>query len=176
MIGFSVMACQWANWDATGGRCNYQAVWAWVGEAQLTDKTMPLMKEHLEAGVGAPGTGADVYDGYYQIKAFIEAAGSLDPDAIAAQIPKVEMDGAQGHFAWTGKDAELPHDVKFGPEYVHNVFIQWREGGRTPVIWPDGRAVNPAFNMGTGWEGLRYPGTVDYEIPPWVKEYWKGKS
>ena len=176
LFGFSVFGSLGPHWDTTGGNCNYQAVWTWAGPAHITDKTIPYFerysKEHPRA---LPDGGCSLYDQVIAVAAFIDAADSFDPDAIAAQIPKITVDGVQGHIRWSGRENVAPHSFICGAETVPSVYIQWRDG-KAPVIWPDGRAPNPALKMGTGWEGFRYEGTKDYEIPPWVVEYWKGRS
>ena len=54
------------------------------------------------------------------------------------------------------------HDVTWGPGYVTALGVQW-QNGQLKGVWP------PADGS---WYGVQYPGIVDYQLPPWVVEFW----
>jgi hypothetical protein len=48
--------------------------------------------------------------------------------------------------------------------------------GELRVYWPDGKELpRPLIAAGApeGWTNVKYKGTVDYQLPPWMVKYWK---
>jgi branched-chain amino acid transport system substrate-binding protein len=85
------------------------------------------------------------YDSVYVLAGAIERAGSLDPDAIVAQIEKTDMEGAVGRVIFN-KTHSVPYgdDPKAGGA---SLAFQWRKGKRV-VVFPeaiaDGQIELPA--------------------------------
>jgi branched-chain amino acid transport system substrate-binding protein len=74
------------------------------------------------------------YDAVYVLAKAIERAGSLDPDAIVAQVEKTDMEGAIGHVVFN-KTHSVPYgdDPKAGGA---SLAFQWRKGKRV-VVFPE---------------------------------------
>jgi branched-chain amino acid transport system substrate-binding protein len=74
------------------------------------------------------------YDAVYVLAKAIERAGSLDPDAIVAQVEKTDMEGAIGHVVFN-KTHSVPYgdDPKTGGA---SLAFQWRKGKRV-VVFPE---------------------------------------
>ena len=101
----------------------------------------------------------------------MERAGTLNSEEVLAALEKTDYMGAMGRIKFFPKDHKWPHDLVWGPGYVTWVDTQWRDGNLV-TVWPDGHARLG----GKGFEGLRYKGTVDYKLPPWMIKYWKNKK
>jgi branched-chain amino acid transport system substrate-binding protein len=87
-----------------------------------------------EAALGLSGHGpAPSYDSVYILKAAIERAGTLDPDALVEALEATDMDGAVGHITF-GED----HQAIYGTDPAETsvgVAFQWVEPGvRVPVF------------------------------------------
>ena len=104
-----------------------------------------------------PTYNAGTYDALYILKGAIERAGSLDQGEIVVELEKTDYDATAGHFAFLAS-----HDVKWGPGNVTAVGVQW-QNGELKGVWP------PADGS---WLGVKYEGIVDYQLPPWVVQYW----
>lgn len=175
-VGFNSMAMSDRHWAATNGMCNYEAAMSYYAEAEVTKKTKPFINEFKKVYRRTPTLQAITHDAIWVLKEGVERAGTLESDAVVMALEKTDFIGTIGRIKFYPKDHDRwPHDLVFGPGYVTSVCIQWRDG-KQMVIWPDGRSPHPAIGAGAGWEGLKYPGTVDYKLPPWVIEYWKGKK
>jgi branched-chain amino acid transport system substrate-binding protein len=139
---------------------------------EITEKTIPFYDKMVDKTKQNPTyIAVDAYDAVYVIKDAIERAGSLDTDAVLAALEKTDYRGAMGRIKFFPKNHEWPHDLVWGPGYVTWVDTQWRDGNLV-TVWPDGKARLGMKDL----EGLRYKGTVDYKLPPWMIEYWKNKK
>jgi branched-chain amino acid transport system substrate-binding protein len=77
------------------------------------------------------------YDAVYVLAEAIKRAGSLEPDAIVAQLEKTDMDGAIGRIAFNKN-----HQVIFGEDpkqAASSLAFQWRAGKRV-VVYPESAA------------------------------------
>lgn len=158
--------------EESGGMCNYEVTYIPVTKVKITNRTVPFCNNFAAKFSGFPTAFASGnYDSIYVLQEGIERAGTIHSDAVVEKIEKLEFNGVGGKVVYYPKNHKWPHDLTFGPGYVTHVGIQWRDGAQVGV-WPDGHAV-----LGDRkWEGLRYEGTVDYELPPWMVTYWKGKE
>jgi branched-chain amino acid transport system substrate-binding protein len=89
-------------------------------------------------------------------------------------MEKTDFSGAQGRIVFFPKGHKWAHGVIVAPKYLTWYGLQWRNEKQVNV-WPDGRALHPVLSNDPGWKGIRFEGTVEYELPPWLVEYWKGK-
>lgn len=170
-VGSNIEAMGKRHWAATGGMCEYEVDWQWYGRVALTEKTIPFYDKYVKRFDDYPGHPAAIYDGIYVLKEAIERAGTLDTDAVIAELEKTSYRAALGRIVFTPRDHKWPHDIIWGPGFATSVGVQWRNGKHV-VVWPDGGPV-----LGDEkWVGIRYKGTVDYELPPWVINYWKSKK
>lgn len=159
------------HWDATGGMCNYEVTAIGYGRVAMTEKTIPFFDEYLRRFGEYPTQSSATYDAVYILKGAIERAGTIESNAVVPELEKTDYRAAYGRVAFNPRGHKWPHDVIWGPEHVTWNGVQWRDGKHV-VVWPDGRAV-----LGDKrWIGIRYKGTVDYQLPPLVVKYWKGEK
>ena len=162
-------------WDETSGMCNYEVTMATdFSTVQVTDKSVAVYKKLFKKlGNKMPTfTGFAQYDNVYMLKEAIERAGTLESDAVAAEMAKTDYIGPQGRVAFYPKTHQWPNSARYGPGYQTFVGFQWRDG-KMLAVWPDG--VRPPLEKDPAWEGLRYEGTVDFVLPPRMIKYWKNK-
>ena len=156
-VGINVEAQKDGFWDATGGKGNYEMTMNTYARVNITDETIPFVDRFVERFGELPTYCADTYSAIYLLTAAIERAGTLDSDAVVAELEKTDTMGTAGRLVFTED-----HDVTWGPGYVTGLGVQWQDG-EMKCVWP------PA---GGAWEGVDYGGAVDYILPPWVVEEW----
>jgi branched-chain amino acid transport system substrate-binding protein len=157
-------------WVSTGGMCNYIASYGQSGRVEMTDKSIPFY-DKLSARTGDyPSDHTGTYEVLYILKEAIERTGTLDSDAVVVALEKTDHIGPSGRSVYNPNDHKWPHELIWGPGYRTSLGNQW-QNGELKTFWPRGKAV-----LGDKkWEGVRYKGTVDYQLPPWVIKYWKSK-
>ena len=172
LIGINCMSMTDRNWEETGGLCNYEATLSCFADADITPYTRSFIKKFKKRYGYTPGYGGSDYDAVMVLKDAIERAGTLDTDAVIAALEKTDYIGVSGRIAFTPKDhPKWPHCIKFGPGYSTTCVGQWIDG-KQYLIWPDGKAL-----LGDkSWVGLKYEGTVEYQLPPWMVKYWQSKK
>lgn len=95
------------------------------------DKYTQKYGKSLQAGHGP----APAYESVYILKEAIERAGSLDPDAIVAQLEKTDRVGVMGRITFDdGHQAVYGFDPK---ETSVSTVFQWTEDGRRVIVFPD---------------------------------------
>jgi branched-chain amino acid transport system substrate-binding protein len=158
-------------WEATGGKGEYELTMNTIARVAMTERTIPFLDRFVEKfGTPPVFTGSGAYDAMWILKEAIERAGTLDTYAVIAELKKTDHAGVGGRRVFTGMDSPYPHDLIWGPGFGTGVGTQWRDG-KLVAVWPDGRAV-----LGDQrWINIRYEGTVDYKLPPWMVEYWRGR-
>jgi branched-chain amino acid transport system substrate-binding protein len=170
LVGINVEAQLQGFWEATGGKTEYELLVNQIDNVVITERTIPFFNRFVDKVGEFPLYTAGTYEAIFILKEAIERAGAIDSDAVVVELQKTDFSGIAGRIVFTGRDSPYPHDVAWRPGYATGIGTQWRDG-ELVTVWPDGRAVlgDPR------WEGLRYEGTVDYVLPPWMVEYWKGK-
>ena len=177
LAGFNTSAQRKEQWKETGGFCNYETTFHSIARVEMSPKTIPFF-DNFEAKYNKwPEQDAGNYDVIYFLKEAVERAGSLDPDLVVAELEKLELPVTYGPRVvfypkeeWT-KTPRKAHSAMWAPGYITFLGVQWRDG-KLLTVWPEGKPV-----LGDkSWIGVRYKGTVDYELPPWVVKYWKGKN
>jgi branched-chain amino acid transport system substrate-binding protein len=170
-VGTSVESMGTRHWEATGGMCNYELISEAYGRVAMSEKTIPFFDKYLARFREYPTQSSATYDAIYLMKAAIERAATTETNAVLAELEKTDYRGALGRIAFTPRNHKWPHDVIWGPKGITWLGVQWRDGKHV-AVWPDGKTV-----LGDkDWVGLRYDGTMDYQLPPWVVEYWKRKK
>ena len=157
--GINVEAETTDFWEATGGKGNYETTLNMWALAEITSKTKPFLDNYAEEFGTFPVVYSMTYDGLYVLKEAIERAGSLDNDAVVAELLETEYEGTGGIIAFYPPEHVTPHDLVFGPGYTTAVAVQWLDG-EMKCVWP------------YGWQDIMYPGTVPYTIPPRVIEHF----
>ena len=169
-VGWNVDAQDLEFWKTSGGKGEYEATWISMSRVKITDKTIPFYDRYTSMPV-PPAVPSATYEALCILKDAIEKAGTLDPATLVGQLEKTDYVGVLGRDVFTNRTSPYPHDITYGPGYVTGTGIQW-VGGKPVPFWPHGGTV-----LGDkAWVGVKYEGTKNYVLPPWVKEYWKGKK
>ena len=118
-----------------------------------TPKNLPFINKFRERVGDEPTfTGTGAYDAVYILAAAIERAGSLDPDAIVAELEKTDYLGVSYRIVFTST-----HDLMVGEDYYKNEpvqyayshLIQWQDAKRVLVypvkkpVWATTWATSP---------------------------------
>ena len=179
MVGCNLEAMMPRHWESTKGLCEYSETTTIWARAKITEKTIPFFDAYLKRYGEDPNYFAGVgHDNIYIFKEAIENAGTIESDAVVAALEKTNYIGTTGRIEYTPRGSRLPHTVIWGPKHVPYLCSQWRNG-KIMAVWPDGNEVGPALQAigaPSGWKGVKYEGTVKYELPPWMVEYWKSKK
>ena len=153
-VGLNVEAMKEGFWDATVGKGNYELTLnTFAPGVKITDETIPFVDRFSDRFGELPTVQASTYDALYILQAAIESAGTLDSDAVVAQLENTDHIEAAGRIVF-----DETHDLKWGPGYVTTVGTQWQDG-ELKAVWPP---------PGGEWQGVDYEGTVDYMLPPWI--------
>lgn len=165
-VGINVEA-QAQGWlTATGGFGAYMAtVGIYAEGVAVTEKTLPFMAGFRTKFGQIPLYTAGTYDAIYILADAIRRAGSLQADAVIQALEATDYVSTLGRVAFD----EL-HDSIWGPGYVTGLGVQWQDGtkrGFWPRQWRPDPTAQPDLVVG-------YPGTVPYQIPPWVADHWRG--
>ena len=99
--------------------------------------------QEVESGHGP----APAYASVYILKAAIEAAGSLDPDAIADALAKTDVETVMGRVKFSpGHQAVYGNDPS---KEAVGCFFQWTEDGKRVIVYPEslaeGKIVLPSW-------------------------------
>jgi branched-chain amino acid transport system substrate-binding protein len=170
-VGINVESQKLGFWEATEGYGNYETSLNTYAEGlSVTNDTKPFVDAFIAEYGEVPTYCADTYSAVYILAEAAERAGTLDSDAMVAELEKTDRIGTAGRFVFTSLDnAPLgnPHDVTYGPGYVTGIASQW-QGEKMVCVWP---------NMGTGdWEGVKYGGTAMWQAPPRVIDKLKAEA
>ena len=157
-VGINVMAQADDFFENTGGFGDYELTLNTLArDVAFTDRTMPFIDAFIAEKGEMPTYNAGTYDALYILKEAIERADSLDADEIVVEMEMTDFNGVAGRFVFDDM-----HDVVWGPGYVTALGVQWQDG-ELKGVWP------PADGS---WNDVQYEGIVDYELPPWVVEFW----
>lgn len=170
-VGMDCASMNDRNWESSGGLINYEATMSPFGEASITPQTLPFIKKIKGRYGYTPSYCGVTYDAFHVLKEAIEKAGTLKAEAVIEALEKTNYEGVSGRIAFTKKGEKFVHDIVFGPGYSTTTIIQWIDG-KPIVIWPDGKP----FLGDEKWVGFKYGGTAEYQLPPWVVKYWKGRQ
>jgi branched-chain amino acid transport system substrate-binding protein len=101
---------------------------------EFYNKYKKIYGKELQAGHGP----APAYESVYILAEAIERAGSLDPDAVAAQIKKTDRMGIMGRIRFdTGNQVVYGFDPK---ETAVGAVFQWTDDGKRRIIFPESLA------------------------------------
>ncbi len=140
------------SWNATGGYINY-----WFGCPVNTGNAysaykpaMDYFNKHKEKlGIEPEGYGAvSSYVAVYVLKAAIERAGTLDPDALVKALEEIDFMGPYGRVRFDPKSHQIIADYDPAKGAVP-CWFQWQDGKRVQV-WPLSVAA------------------AEIKLPPWI--------
>ncbi len=94
------------------------------------NKFKRIYGKEIQSGHGP----APSYESVYILKEAIERAGSLDPDAIVAELKKTDRKGIMGRIKYDqGNQAIFGFDPN---ETAVGAFFQWTDDGRRKIVFP----------------------------------------
>ena len=157
-VGINVMAQADDFFTNTGGFGNYEMTLnIYSRNVSITDETLPFIQAFIAEQGETPTYNAGTYDAVYLLKEALEAANSLDADDLVVELEGTDRVTTAGRLVFDDQ-----HDVTWSPGYVTALGVQWQDG-QLVGVWP------PADGS---WYEVQYPGIVDYQLPPWVVEFW----
>jgi len=176
LVGSNIKCEEVRHWETTNGMCNYEGFIDYSQAIAMTPKTIPFYSNFEGTYKEKPiFTAIAGYEAVYLLKDAIEQTKSLKTKDLIPALEKGNYVGVAGNIAFQQMDSETPHANIWGPHYQTELGLQW-VNGKQVVYWPDGRELPAALGAPLGWEGVQYEGTVDYQLPPHVIDYWKNKK
>lgn len=148
-IGGIDVKSQDANFfQRVGGKSISEVSTNFVLRAPLTPKTVPWWDKFVDLYKRPPVyTASGAYDAVYVYAEALKRAGSTKTDDVIKALEKTDYVGVRGRVQFD----EL-HEVKDGPGFVNQLFVQWQDGGKREVIWPKDLVTAPMIS------------------PPWIKK------
>ncbi len=137
MIGQSSQATSGTFWkDTNGAAAGVVTQSAAAAGAQLTPKTQPFMAEYAKRfGEPPPYTGFSTNDAVNVVAEAIKRAKSTEGDKLVEALEQTDYVGTIGRVAFYGKDDPFTHAMKYGPDYITGVTLQWQDGQQV-TLWP----------------------------------------
>jgi branched-chain amino acid transport system substrate-binding protein len=143
MAGINAQASNNTFWKSTNGAT--EGVITQTGSAPgvaLSPVTLAVQKAYEEKYHNFPAfTGFTAYDGTMAFLEAIKRAGSTDPDKVVEQMEKTSMDGATGHVGYYGRTDQFTHALRYGPDWVTGIFVQW-QNAKQVCVWPTDKCHN----------------------------------
>jgi len=150
LSGFNAQAGASNFWQHSNGSTEGVITWnAGAPGAAVTPKSIPFINAYVKKFKTTPTLEAYMtYDSMYALKAAIERAHSINPDALVAALEKTDIVGSMGRVKYYGRKDRFTHDVQYGEHLVSGVGIQWQKGKQV-AIWPahaaTGKPILPGF-------------------------------
>jgi len=113
-----------------------------VLRAPLTDKTVGWWDGFVKL-YGRPPvyTAGGAYDAVYIYADALARARRSDSDAVIKALETTDYVGVRGRVQF-----DALHEVKDGPGFVNELFVQWQHDGDRVVIWPKSVATGAMIN------------------------------
>jgi branched-chain amino acid transport system substrate-binding protein len=137
MIGMSAQATSGTFWKDTNGAAAGIVTFSVAADgANLTPKMQPFINDYVKRFGEAPNYTAYTTDDAVNILALaIKRAGSTDGDRLVAALEQTDYVGTIGRVQFYGRDSEFTHAMKYGPEYVTGIMLQWQDAKQV-TLWP----------------------------------------
>ena len=115
----------------------------------ITPKTLPFSDAYQKKfGISPAYSAYTTFDAIHMLAHAIETAKSTEAGPIVSAMEKTDMTGTQGRLEFLGPKAKFTHSLRYGPDYVTGVAIQWQDG-QQKCIWPlklaNAKPVFPSF-------------------------------
>lgn len=170
-VGINVLSQETAMWTDTDGKCEYETFLSSPPRANVSAKSLPFWDAYVDMWGHDPiYTSWGTYDAIYTIAEAVERAGTIDSDAVVAELEKTDRTSTIGRFKFTeyhdvysprlyegvGEPPtgtfrwKTPEEVGFPNGWAAPMIVQWQNGKRVPV-WPFG-----------------FPFTEELQLPPWM--------
>jgi branched-chain amino acid transport system substrate-binding protein len=128
-----------------GGKSIAEVSANFVLRAPLTPKTVPWWDKFVSLYKRGPVyTAPGAYDAVYIYADAVKRAGTTKADAVIKELEKTDFVGTRGRVQF-----DALHEVKDGPGFVNELFVQWQANGERTVVWPKelagGKMINPPW-------------------------------
>src|ERR1700675_2675390 len=137
MIGMSSQATSGTFWKDTNGAAAGIVTFSVAAEgANLSAKTQPFINDYIKRFGEAPNyTAYTTHDGVNVLVQAIKRAGSTDGEKLVAALEQTDYVGTIGRVQFYGRDSQFTHAMKYGPEYVTGIMLQW-QNAKQVTLWP----------------------------------------
>lgn len=146
--GIDVKSMDANFFDRVGGKSIGEVSANFVLRSPLTPKTVPWWDKFISLYKRAPVyTASGAYEAVYIYAEAVKRAGSTNTDAVIKELEKTDFIGPRGRVQF-----DALHEVKDGPGFINELFVQWQGNGERVVIWPkdvaNGKMINPPWMAG----------------------------
>ena len=143
--GIDVKSMDADFFNRVGGKSIAEVSANFVLRAPLTPKTVAWWDKFSNLYKRAPVyTASGAYEAVYIYADAVKRAGSTETDAVIKELEKTDFIGPRGRVQF-----DALHEVKDGPGFVNELFVQWQSNGERTVIWPkelaQGKMINPPW-------------------------------
>jgi branched-chain amino acid transport system substrate-binding protein len=144
--GIDVKSMDANFFNRVGGKSIAEVSANFVVRAPLTPNTVGWWDKFVKLNNRSPVyTAPGAYDAVYIYVEAVKRAGSPDTDKVIKELEKTDYVGVRGRVQF-----DETHDVKDGPGFVNELFVQWQENGERVVVWPKelatGKMINPPWH------------------------------
>jgi branched-chain amino acid transport system substrate-binding protein len=148
MFGISSQATSSTFWKDTNGATEGVVLQLIAADTVAsTPKTIPFAQAYIKKyGITPAYTGYGAYDEVYYIADAIRRAGSTDPDKMVTALEATNWQGTVGQVQFYGKDHPYTHAMKYGPDAVSGLVVQWQKGKQV-AVWPAAVANGAALTF-----------------------------
>ncbi|GAC1607349.1 MAG: hypothetical protein NVS4B10_22400 [Myxococcales bacterium] len=134
--------------ERVGGKSLSETTEIGFMRAAVTPRTIPFWDSFVARYKRNPVyTAGGAYDAIHLYAEAVTRAKTVEADAVVKELEKTSFVGTSGRIVF-----DDTHDVRYGPEYVQAMFVQWQEGGKRAVVWPKSRKNG------------------EYILPSWIKK------
>jgi branched-chain amino acid transport system substrate-binding protein len=143
--GIDVKSMDANFFDRVGGKSIAEVSANFVVRAPLTPTTVAWWDKFVKL-YGRPPvyTAPGAYDAVFIYAEAVKRAGSSDTEKVIKELEKTDYVGVRGRVQFDGT-----HDVKDGPGFVNELFVQWQNNGERIVVWPKqlvtGKMIDPPW-------------------------------
>jgi len=143
--GIDVKSMDANFFDRVGGKSIAEVSANFVVRAPLTPTTVAWWDKFVKLYNRPPVyTAPGAYDAVYIYAEAVKRAGSADTDNVIKELEKTDYVGVRGRVQF-----DATHDVKDGPGFVNELFVQWQDKGERIVVWPKelatGKMIEPPW-------------------------------
>jgi branched-chain amino acid transport system substrate-binding protein len=143
--GIDVKSMDANFFNRVGGKSIAEVSANFVVRAPLTPSTVAWWDKFVKLNNRPPVyTAPGAYDAVYIYAEAVKRAGSTETDKVIKELEKTDYVGVRGRVQF-----DETHDVKDGPGFVNELFVQWQDNGDRVVVWPKelatGKMINPPW-------------------------------
>ncbi|MGH7070417.1 MAG: ABC transporter substrate-binding protein [Acetobacteraceae bacterium] len=137
MFGVNLQATSSDFWKDTHGAAAGANCQTCAGsDSALTPKTVPFTEAYRRRyGLPPAFAGYTTYDMVYVLAEAIGREKSPEADKLVAGIEATDYVGTIGRLVFYGRNDRFTHAVRYGPDFVPSVIIQWQDA-QMKTIWP----------------------------------------